>query len=304
VTTDNESLWNRTQGENVDKPLQKITKTYPKKGPLSQFRFEKVVSFVCFRCRSSKTSKLISLYSEDWSKKLCNGCYGRLISLYEIRSKLETNENLSALEKHIHQMWSQYQKELSNIELEISKKYSYESATNKFLATAEYLKRNLPDDEFLEWSPAIICLCKAVENELIHKFINPLKTIAKNEDLTSSNFDKRTQNIEKYIFGAKDTPPEVGGVAFFTELLAKSQNFRASSPTLQILKIFSAKRPFASWFYSENGASKPLSELVKEFRNKAAHISDLTRQDFLECEKLTLMSNGILEKIVTSAAER
>jgi hypothetical protein len=43
-------------------------------------------AFRCFRCGDIKKSKLITIYSGDWSRKLCNGCYGRLLSLYEIKA--------------------------------------------------------------------------------------------------------------------------------------------------------------------------------------------------------------------------
>src|SRR5262245_59676878 len=33
-----------------------------------------------------KKSKLINVYSGDWSKRLCNGCHERLLSLYEIKA--------------------------------------------------------------------------------------------------------------------------------------------------------------------------------------------------------------------------
>jgi transcription elongation factor Elf1 len=70
----------------MTKPLEKITKEYPKRGPLSQFRFEKSISFNCFRCGQSKTSKLLTIYNSDWGKRLCNGCYGRLLSIYDIKA--------------------------------------------------------------------------------------------------------------------------------------------------------------------------------------------------------------------------
>ncbi|MEC8950619.1 MAG: hypothetical protein VYC30_06510, partial [Pseudomonadota bacterium] len=59
-----------------------------------------------------------------------------------------------------------------------------------------------------------------------------------------------------------------------------------------------------SWFYAENGISDSLTELVEKFRNNAAHISELTKEDYVECEKLTLMENGILEKISKCTALR
>ena len=69
-----------------------ITKTYPQRGPLQQFRFAEGTAFRCFRCGDSKKSKLIAVYSGDWSRKLCNGCYGRLLSLYEIKAGMAADD--------------------------------------------------------------------------------------------------------------------------------------------------------------------------------------------------------------------
>jgi hypothetical protein len=63
-----------------------ITKTYAQRGPLQQLRFAESTAFRCFRCGDKKKSKLITVYNSDWSKRLCNGCYGRLLSLYEIKA--------------------------------------------------------------------------------------------------------------------------------------------------------------------------------------------------------------------------
>lgn len=50
-----------------------VTKTYPPRGPLQQYRFAEGTAFRCFRCGDTKKSKLITIYSGDWSRKLCNG---------------------------------------------------------------------------------------------------------------------------------------------------------------------------------------------------------------------------------------
>jgi hypothetical protein len=69
------------------KPIpSSLAKTYPQRGPLQQFRFADGTAFNSFRCGEAKKSKLIAIYNGDWSKRLCNGCYGRLLSLYEIKA--------------------------------------------------------------------------------------------------------------------------------------------------------------------------------------------------------------------------
>lgn len=64
-----------------------VTKTYPQRGPLQQFRFAESTAFRCFRCSNAKKSKLITVYAGDWSRRLCNGCYGCLLSIYDIKGR-------------------------------------------------------------------------------------------------------------------------------------------------------------------------------------------------------------------------
>src|SRR5262245_49712528 len=72
--------------EDMDSIPSTLTNTYSPQGPLQQFRFVDSTSFRCFRCSETKKSKLITVYSGDWSKRLCNGCHERLLSLYEIKA--------------------------------------------------------------------------------------------------------------------------------------------------------------------------------------------------------------------------
>ena len=69
-----------------------LTKTYPKRGPLQQLRFTEGTAFKRFRCGDTKKSKLITVCSGEWSRKLCNGCYGRLLSLYQIKAGTGTDD--------------------------------------------------------------------------------------------------------------------------------------------------------------------------------------------------------------------
>lgn len=57
-----------------------VVKIYPKRGPLQQFRFAEATSFRCERCGRVKKSKLVVRYENDWSRLLCNACYGKILS--------------------------------------------------------------------------------------------------------------------------------------------------------------------------------------------------------------------------------
>jgi hypothetical protein len=61
-------------------PPEKIIKEFPREGDLQLFRLEKLHEFQCVRCQAKKKSKLVAVQAGDWSKLLCNGCYGLLRS--------------------------------------------------------------------------------------------------------------------------------------------------------------------------------------------------------------------------------
>lgn len=68
---------------NTNKPNVNIIKTYPEKGPLSLYRFEKIITYNCTRCKNEKKTKLVSTFNKKWDIKICNGCYGELLSIYQ-----------------------------------------------------------------------------------------------------------------------------------------------------------------------------------------------------------------------------
>jgi hypothetical protein len=42
--------------------------------------------------RSTQKFKLITVYRRDWSRRLCNGCYGLLLSLYDLKAGTEPDD--------------------------------------------------------------------------------------------------------------------------------------------------------------------------------------------------------------------
>src|SRR6266545_4368953 len=62
-----------------------IVKTYPRRGPLQQYRAAQSTAFVCSRCTQAKVSKLVATVRDDDGELLCNGCYGYLLSVWDVR---------------------------------------------------------------------------------------------------------------------------------------------------------------------------------------------------------------------------
>jgi hypothetical protein len=119
-----------------------ITKTYPPRGPLQQFRFVESSAFNCFRCGEAKKSKLITVYQGDWSHRLCNGCYGRLLLLYEIKAgtasdDLKAEELANALLSAVGADDQRQAERLFRAAEERAEELSAEAV--RFIATAEHV---------------------------------------------------------------------------------------------------------------------------------------------------------------------
>lgn len=56
--------------------------------------------------------------------------------------------------------------------------------------------------------------------------------------------------------------------------------------------------PNANWILDLNGLHSSLLLLIKNFRNPAAHINELRRQDFENCRELVLGEQGLLWKLL------
>src|SRR5262245_2373901 len=170
-----------------------LTKTYFPRGPLQQFCFVDSTSFRCFRCSETKKSKLINVYSGDWSKRLCNGCHERLLSLYEIKAGTAAeDQKVEDLVAALLSAVAADDQSQAELRLRASEKRAEQLSAEsvRFLATAEHVAGELQEDPQLEWSPAVIGLCKAVEWEVSYQSKSAwtcrLHRMAGAEDLCSS----------------------------------------------------------------------------------------------------------------------
>jgi hypothetical protein len=50
-----------------------IVKSYPRQGPLQQYRVAAATAFTCMRCLQAKTPKLVATVNADGSQLMCNG---------------------------------------------------------------------------------------------------------------------------------------------------------------------------------------------------------------------------------------
>ena len=126
-----------------------------------------------------------TVYSGDWSRKLCNECYGRLLSLYEIKAGTAADDQRAEqLAGALLSLVTVDQQRRAERAFRASEKRAEVLSPEalRFIATAEHVAGQLESNAQLEWSPAVIGLCKAVEAEVVDRILRPLATMAGSED--------------------------------------------------------------------------------------------------------------------------
>ena len=210
----------------------KVTKTYPQRGPLQQFRFSESTAFRCFRCGATKKSKLITIYQGSWSRRLCNGCYGALLSVYQIKAGDGTDhERCEALASTlIGSVAKEDQREAERLyRTNEARAVHLAPEAVRFIATAEHVAAGLQSESELEWSPAVIGLCKAVELETVGRILIPLAESSTAVDLSTDKNDKDLKRIVNFCMRQTGPPPELGAFSHFLQTVIHSRRRRETS---------------------------------------------------------------------------
>ena len=287
------------------KPLEQITKEYPARGPLKQFRFDKSISFACFRCGQSKVSKLITIYNDNWTKRLCNGCYGGLLSIYDIKKgehtiddKVEQLSNL--LLKLIDE--NKLKEQTDRIILKDNKAKYLSKISLRFFATSECVAETLEKEKNLDWSPAIIGICKAFELEIIERFVDPLKELSSKLTIKEADLkDKDFGRVASYCAGKNVKSPELGVISHFIATALNSKDRIETSNFLkESFKPFLLRRPNSSWLTDKSGLVSSIETLTRNYRNKAAHTDELDKADYENCKQLVFGDTGIMWELIIS----
>lgn len=282
------------------------TKTYPPRGPLQQVRFAASTAFECFRCGRSTKSKLITVYGGEWSKRLCNGCYGRLLSLYEI--KAGTSPDDERAEKLADALLSMAAAD--DVRRVQERMLAAEKRANllcseslRFIATAEHVAGALSSEPQLEWSPAVIGLCKAVEAEVVERVIRPLAEPCTELDLSADKRGKDVGRVASYCADTGRKPPELGAFAHCPQTVIHSKERRETSPLLGVFPGLASNWTGSGWVLDPDGCYSALVLLCAEFRNKAAHTEELDQAEYKCCRDLTIGSDGPIWRLVLATKE-
>lgn len=278
-----------------------VTRTYPPRGPLQQYRFAEGTAFRCFRCGGTKQSKLITVYAGDWSRKLRNGCYGRLLSLYEIKAG-------TAAEDQRADQVAQLLLSLASVDQQREAERLFRASDTRanslcpealrFIATAEHVATQLESSAQLEWSPAVIGLCKAVEAEVVSRFLRPLAAAAADQDLSGDKSDKDIGRVATFCAEPERKPPELGVFSHFLQTVIHSQQRRQTSRLINCFLRLAGQWTGSTWLLSADGLCRSLTLLTTSYRNRAAHIDELSSADYQGCRELTIGTDGVVWRLV------
>jgi hypothetical protein len=248
----------------------------------------------------------MTVYQGDWNKLLCNGCYGRLLSIYDIKAgTAPDDERAEALATLLLTLVSKDTQEEAMKHLRVAEQQAnhLSDRTLRFLATSEAVSKSLVSEPNLDWSPAVIGLCKAVECEIQERILIPLRQSLRDRTIENDLKDHHLKRVASYCSGKSEHPPELGPIRYFLTDAAS----RGSDPTsglLTTLRQLVIDWPNSDWLFAKDGLVSSLDVLTSKFRNPAAHAEELGRGEYDDCHTLVIGSKGLLWRLITATQGR
>ena len=266
---------------------------------MHQFRLNDATAF---RCGEVKKAKLVTIYNGDWQRLLCNGCYGRLLSIYEIKAGTgSSDDNAASLATVLLALLNQDQiREAKSLFALSERRAQFLSESSlRFVATSERVSGVLESASDLDWSPATIGLCKAFETEVGVRIILPLSQVVSGIALDSDIKDKDIGRVARYCANPTTVkPPELGGCVHFFQTALNSETRRETSPLIRALFRLFGSWPDSAWLTDLKGFCDAVARLTLNFRNRAAHTDVLVQMDYDACRSFVIGPDGILWKLI------
>ena len=242
-----------------------------------------------------------AVYSGDWTKRLCNGCYGYLLSLYEIKAGTASDdEKAEALSRALLlAVKPEERRKAEQLFRTSTKRAEYLSPEALlFIATAEHVARSIETTSF-EWSPAVVVLCKALETELVTRIMRPLRACVSSENLAPDCSDNDIGRVAKFCSDPNRSPPELGTFAHFLRTVIHSKDRRQTSLLIRAFVRLMADWPGSQWLLDPQGLCHDLAAL-SEIRNRATHTGVIGREDYKTCREHVIGASGMIWKLVNS----
>jgi hypothetical protein len=229
-----------------------------------------------------------------------------MLAMYEVQAgTLPDDAKADAIAEIVISLWGQAEVDAAfyaALRMRPAVASAVTTPARRFIGSAERLTQQIGDHSTLEWSGVVIGYCKAVEAECLSRLIEPLKERLGEpgtQDLTDPDFGRIAAYCDR-----RAKAPELGSIRHFLTTAAHSKSRAASSPMLKAFASMKAEWSEPGWLEQDNGAQSALLTLTTDFRNRAAHIDELTAQDAAECRDLVLGQTGIIELLISSTTPR
>jgi hypothetical protein len=240
-----------------------VVKTYQPRGPLQQYRLEKSHSFTCSRCQRLKISKLLTVVAGREDLTICNGCYGYLLSVWDIKSgDLPEGERDDAIVALLASALGPEAVAAAADRLTTQAAHpGLLHEAQQMLATAHAVTAVLRTVSGLDWSAAIICFCKAVEIEVTERVVQPVRVAVAGGDLTADLSDADLKRLARYCSN-QAPPPEFGALAYTLKVASRSRRRLETSPIVRALHALASRRSGSEWILEPDGLVSSLNELT------------------------------------------
>ncbi|MGW2723454.1 hypothetical protein [Streptomyces sp. NPDC001492] len=279
-----------------------VVKKYPPRGPMQQYRLATATTFTCCRCGRDKKSKLTVSIHDEWNLLLCNACYGRLLSIWEIKAgELSDSERHAELIRLLGSLSGEAEVERARAVLlaRDSRSVLLSAPALTMLATAAAVADGfaVKTATELDWSAAVIGLCKAVELEAVRLICDPLSTAVSGMELADDLRDRGFQRMAQYCKSGK--PVELGTLGYFMRSVAGSPR-SATSPIASAMRTLASRWPRSDWLFKADGFPEDVRILTKNYRNPAAHTELLSEAQYRACAELVQGTDGVLWKVLAA----
>lgn len=98
-------------------------------------------------------------------------------------------------------------------------------------------------------------------------------------------------------------PPELGAFAYFLQTVIHSEQRRDTSALIRTFLRLAGDWTGSNWLFDPTGLHQSLAMLTATFRNRAAHIDELGKEDYLGCRELVIGAQGVVWELLL-ATER
>ncbi|UZR99849.1 ATP-dependent DNA helicase [Chondrinema litorale] len=209
----------------------------------------------------------------------------RIESIYKVLDDNSKTTNLQAF-------YSKVESNISNYEL-------LEDNSKMFLASAYFIKEKFDRNNMDDYSPFVLQFSRAIENELLRKFFvsfyPKLDILTSNDPLFLKNeFENSKSGVFAKSLKKRSEKFTLGTMAFiFGYIINPNGNTISSSNLLQEFRGHIVS--IASDQFLSNELKTQLNSLTNDYRNKAAHISQISKQEATDFLKL---GTDILESIL------